>query len=1079
MQRLLSTLGFIGLAVALSIPAAAQPCEVPDNGGGTVDLPPAGCGYVSPSDFHVLIDGLDPGTQINIDASHEKFFPIVTAPGGNLGGEIETFQSILIMDLEGQGDLAGFQRTLFMQLDTEVHTGPRTPGDPVQDFDNEMVQLQGEIFGDPDFDLLRITAGSANGLPASNGHTQLAEQPNGNFNVDSFFDIVYTIEFQGAPGSILEGFAGTTQATVRMSAGEPATNIPPPCVVQDNGSGTVDLPPDGCDYTSPTDLHMMIDGLPPGTTINIAPAHNRFFNTQAFPGGNLGGEIEQFDSFIDLNMTGTGQLAGFQRDITMQLAAEAHTGPRNPGDAVQTFPNDMFFVQGELFGDPDFDFLRIEGGTAFGLPSPGQTTLTQLPSGDFNVDSFFDITYRITFQGAPGSILDGFGGATQGSVGMQSGQPPSAGCPPLPAGIDVFPSTAKLVLQLDTMTEPIVVRLSSADLPDAVVDRGPMIGNTIDVELVEAELGGFHPQLGGVVARIGSSLGLSPTLGQLTDVQLDPATCELISADSFFDVVVEIDALGLGQTWTTNRPVHLRRKLTRLPPEDVKYENPFIDAANPLRLVDTAGGIEVGTLFYELHHADPPFPPGPDCFDTFMNLNAQIPTLGFFGPLQAQGPTTIDHTPGFMNGTCELTPAPCTSDADCPLGEICILTSNQMQQQISEMELQGFDPFLGGFTVRLNPDQPSQGQSVSQFPGHGTYAADSFFDVFFEVSLDDLGILLRNDQPLPVQAGPNGPSNGIRNVPPDPNTPFDSPPGLSVPLIDQGGTPVGQVSDVQHIIDTPRDWGPPPPGGEDCFDSWVTLEITVFNPFCQETVMLPGDFKVLRDNPTSGGTGQAIIDLLMVKGLFEANSQCVGPLTVRLDPQQASSGEVTQLAGAEFFPADSFFDIFLVADTGIGELNAGPSHMTTTVNSLPPEEGEIYFGPGTVIPLFDDIGNQVGEILEVSHEVHQQIVCPAACRPFIEWTTQSKSVFSVGIPLAGGGVSYDVLRGQYLGSFDPTNFGSMIPVTSSGPTANDPASPFPNRVFFYLARDRFGAATGSTWNSGGAGQVGNRDPFLP
>ena len=44
----------------------------------------------------------------------------------------------------------------------------------------------------------------------------------------------------------------------------------PPCTVVDNGNGTVDLPPDGCDYVSPADLHMMIDGLPPDTTINIA-----------------------------------------------------------------------------------------------------------------------------------------------------------------------------------------------------------------------------------------------------------------------------------------------------------------------------------------------------------------------------------------------------------------------------------------------------------------------------------------------------------------------------------------------------------------------------------------------------------------------------------------------------------------------------------------------------------------------------------------------------------------------------------------------------------------------------------------
>ena len=42
-----------------------------------------------------------------------------------------------------------------------------------------------------------------------------------------------------------------------------------------------------------------------------------------------------------------------------------------------------------------------------GLPSPGHTTLTQLPGGDWSVDSFFDITYRIDFVGHPGKSLNG------------------------------------------------------------------------------------------------------------------------------------------------------------------------------------------------------------------------------------------------------------------------------------------------------------------------------------------------------------------------------------------------------------------------------------------------------------------------------------------------------------------------------------------------------------------------------------------------------------------------------------------------------------------------------------------------
>jgi hypothetical protein len=46
------------------------------------------------------------------------------------------------------------------------------------------------------------------------------------------------------------------------------------------------------------------------------------------------------------------------------------------------------------------------------MPSPGQTTLTDLGGGNWFVDSFFDINYRIDFVGAPGGALAGMSGST-------------------------------------------------------------------------------------------------------------------------------------------------------------------------------------------------------------------------------------------------------------------------------------------------------------------------------------------------------------------------------------------------------------------------------------------------------------------------------------------------------------------------------------------------------------------------------------------------------------------------------------------------------------------------------------------
>ena len=445
--KLSATVAALAMTLLLGLPGlvAADPCEVAD-AGGTVVLPPVGCDYLSPDEVHVIIDGLPPNTTIEFKPIHKDFIcggqppvpcsqaippGLCEAPGGGLGGNVDCFSSSLEFEVRGTGLLDGFTRFLSIPAVTEVHTGPRNAGDPVQTFPTEMVALQASLFGDPDFDFLQITAGSANGLP-SPGETTLTQKANGNWQVDSFFDITYQIDFQGAPGSVLDGLAGTTTSDLRM-----ASNLNP-CDVVDNGTGTIDLPPDGCEYLSPDEVHEIIDGLPPNTTIQFAAIHRNFICGSPIgtcsiplpggvcegPGGTLGGNADCFQSDLALEITGTGSLAGFSRQITVPMDTEVHTGPRNPGDPVQIFPNTMFRLQGQIFGDPDFCVLNIRAGDQLGLPSPGETTLTDNGDNSFAVDSFFDITYEIDYQGCPGSVLEGFGGTSSGTVHMETGDPP-------------------------------------------------------------------------------------------------------------------------------------------------------------------------------------------------------------------------------------------------------------------------------------------------------------------------------------------------------------------------------------------------------------------------------------------------------------------------------------------------------------------------------------------------------------------------------------------------------------------------------------------------------------------------------
>jgi len=214
-----------------------------------------------------------------------------------------------------------------------------------------------------------------------------------------------------------------TTAAMLLALAAPVAALPPPsqCVVADNGAGTADYPPNPCGFASLGPL-MIIDGLPAGTTIESESLLNdSFFDIFYLAGGIHGGEIQQFHGLLSMDMNGTGQLAGFHRLVSIDVACESHSGPRMLGAPVQSFPHDLMALQGQLPpGDPDFDLLRIAAGGNFGMPSPGHTTLTRV-STDWNVDSFFDVTYRIDFVGSPGSVLGGRSGSTTATIRMQCG----------------------------------------------------------------------------------------------------------------------------------------------------------------------------------------------------------------------------------------------------------------------------------------------------------------------------------------------------------------------------------------------------------------------------------------------------------------------------------------------------------------------------------------------------------------------------------------------------------------------------------------------------------------------------------
>ena len=218
-MRILSLCFVLLLAAAATM--SATPCLGVDNGGGTVNLPPGGCAYAAQGPL-LMDNGFPPASSIVIPVAVLTVLPGGTeGAGGGLGGTQEDFPSLLEFQLTGTGGLAGYNRTITLPTMCEVHTGPRTAGTPVQSFDTDLLGCQGQIAGDPDFDLLRITAGTGFGLP-SPGHTTLTQLGGtGNWNVDSFFDVSYKIDFVGRPGGAFSGMSGSSTHDPIFQLGDP------------------------------------------------------------------------------------------------------------------------------------------------------------------------------------------------------------------------------------------------------------------------------------------------------------------------------------------------------------------------------------------------------------------------------------------------------------------------------------------------------------------------------------------------------------------------------------------------------------------------------------------------------------------------------------------------------------------------------------------------------------------------------------------------------------------------------------------------------------------------------------------
>lgn len=562
-------------------------CIAPDNGSGTTDLP-AFCPYTAPADATMdIIDGLPSGTTIK--STPIKVFKSVLSrtPGGSLGGEILAYTADLMLEMHGTGSLTDFHRTVLITHQLEVHTALRTPGQPVQSFVTEMMTMQGQLPpGDPDFDLLRITAGTGFGLP-SPGHTTLTRQSDGNWSVHSFFDITYRIDFIGKPGGVLSGRSGSTTGTIRMQQGSPSSVIEVPPVVALDGS----FPVLGSVMLNPSNQPMTFSS-------------SGFFDVFTEISLDFSGSPRYFPHTVNptvMNLAGQATLhrggSGLYKNLPLEVVIQ--TTPVSSSDGSTTFDTEMLSLN--ITGGAVLPGVMIRESPT--RASTGKLLIREsptLPSRKL-VESFFDVFTELSVDGGaswtPASTPIRIEAKIKPTVLINRPDPP----PPYGRGVLVADLDRDGASDLSLFNESasiqplggeMAIHSSACDVQyrydgrDRFVRSAPYsvrIHHTFDdgsdqyfdTEMLQLDLSG---------GTLPSSVMLreSPSKASLGRTSIRAIPTGGFEVSSFFDIFTELSVDG-GSTWSSQSPVTLEYK-------DTLRTRPVITSISP-----SSG--PVGTIF--------------------------------------------------------------------------------------------------------------------------------------------------------------------------------------------------------------------------------------------------------------------------------------------------------------------------------------------------------------------------------------------------------------------------------------------------------------------------------------------------
>ena len=603
-----------------------------------------------------------------------------------------------------------------------------------------MFGLQGQITGDPDFDLLRITAGSGFGLP-SPGHTTLTRQgpPGSGWAVDSFFDISYRIDFVGAAGSPrIGGMSGSTTGTIRMVAVRPP---PPPTVTEAESFFPIPvLPPTNGLYLPPPLTTLIY----PGGIIISNVQHRSFTGPPLVPPPLGATQTHSFGSQVEFLISRDGgvtfQPGSGSANVTVQVT---HTQDYN---GTSFYDTEM--LQLDLSASTGSSSIMLRESPT--LQSKGQTTVRPV-AGGFMISSFFDVFSELSLDGGvnwqpaqgprhhvrlrkdprqtppvpePTPLLpppnDHYVSPAQWHALYAQGivikdvshRLFTQSLPPPPAGgssSHSFNSQLDLRVSTDGGTTFQSVR-ATAPVQVMVSDGG---GGTFDTEMLSLNL---STSAGGRSIMIRES----PTEPSRGGTRIEPQADGTFRINSFFDIFTEVSLDG-GISWqgASNGPVRMELKLQapeapkpspNLPPSDGSYISPAKWHAL------YANGIIITNVTHRgfLQSLPPPPPGGGQTHQFDSVVDFQVSMDG--------GATFVNHS----------APAQVMVRVDSSMdsGMTRYFNTEMLQLNISGGDLGS------GVMIRESPTLVSPGRTSVRTESGGLFDISSFFDIFTELSLD-------------------------------------------------------------------------------------------------------------------------------------------------------------------------------------------------------------------------------------------------------------------------------------------------------------------------------------------------------